>query len=314
MFDLQNTILRCVGNPYDRFQEDALRILRAMRFISKYGFGIHGETDKAMRKCKYLLKEISAERINHELSEILLGDYCYSVLIGCSDILSVIIPEISKSIGFDQHSPYHDKTVWGHTVSAIHAAPKDLYIRLALLYHDLGKPYCFSLKDDIGHFYGHAVVSGSIAENSLRKLKYDNKTIENVTQLVELHDMTIAITKKSIRRYLNRLGKEQFLRLVEVKAADLSVHNGVEKCRDFDKYEIYAIVGEIERQQECFSLKDLAVNGNDLISIGYETGKSLGNCLQTLLNGVMNDIIPNDKSALLAEAEKMLKQNAADSI
>ena len=303
--DLCNKSLRCVGKPDERFQEDALRILRAMRFASRLGFGIDDKTEKAMRKNKMLLKNISAERIAKELAGILMGEHCLIVLRFCHEILSVCIPEIAPTVGFYQHNSYHIWDVWGHTIAAISNAPKDLYIRLALLYHDLGKPQCFSMENGVGHFYGHAAVSKSIAENSLRNLRFDNKTIEIVTQLVEAHDRTIEPRKPVIRRCLNKFGKEQFMRLLYVKQADYSaqmIHNGEDRLQ-MDK--ILAIVDEIEKQNDCFTLKNLAVNGNDLIEIGIPAGKTIGIVLDYLLQIVIDEVIENERDVLLETAREL---------
>lgn len=303
--DLKAKAIRCVGNPDERFQEDALRILRAMRFATRFNFYIEEKTERAMRKNLKLLEFVSAERVSKELSGILMGD-CYAVLRCFSDVLSVWIPEIAPCVNFWQHNPHHYKDVWSHTVFAIDNAPKDLYIRLALLYHDLGKPQCFSMVDGVGHFYGHAAVSKTIAENSLRNLKFDNKTIEAVTQLVEAHDRTIEPRKPVIRRCLNRFGKEQFIRLVYLKAADKSAQIQVEREQPFFVDEILAVLDEIESQKDCFTLKDLAVNGNDLIQLGYKPGKKIGMVLNQLLEMVIDGTMENSKTQLLLKAGDFL--------
>lgn len=308
MSDLSCGYIQCVGNANDRFQEDALRILRALRFVSRYDFHIRPETEKAMLENRNLLLSISPERINHELSEILLGTFCYNALNGYEDIYAVFIPEIAKCVGFEQHSPYHLKSVWNHTIAAIQFAPKDLYVRLALLYHDIGKPECFTMVNRVGHFYGHAAISRIIAEKSLRNLRYDNKTIQFVTQLVESHDITIVPDKKVIRRCLNKLGVEQFYRLLDLKAADdMGKINLNERLQ---KSEIKKLTEEIleaqRQQQECFSLKDLAINGDDLLGIGYKPGKLVGYCLNTLLSAVIDGILENDKESLLQFARKYM--------
>lgn len=305
-FDLEHKIIRCVGDPNERFTEDPLRILRAMRFESKLGFSIAGMTEFGMRIYSHLLKHISSERISSELCGILMGD-CGSVLTCFPDILAVCIPEIEPCIGFEQNNPHHDKTVWEHTVAAIVAAPNDLYVRLALLFHDIGKPLCHTVQSGIGHFYGHAAFSASIAEKSLRNLRFDNQTVKLVTQLVESHDRTIEPRKPVIRRCLNQLGEEQFKRLLEVKEADYAAQKQL--CSDrLHKEEILQVMQEIleakEHREECFSLKDLAINGNDLIQIGYKPGRELGQCLNELLNKVIDGLVENHRGILLAEAKR----------
>lgn len=302
--DLENELIRCVGNANERFQEDALRILRAMRFASRFGFAIEYKTEQAMRKNAELLKHISAERVNKELSGILMGD-CYTVLRCFPDILSTWIPEVEPCVGFWQRNPHHYKDVWNHTVSAIDDAPKDLYVRLALLYHDLGKPQCFTMENGIGHFYGHAAVSKAIAENSLRNLKFDNKTIEIVTQLVEAHDRTIEPRKSVIRRCLNKYGKMQFIRLVWLKVADKAAQMPVEGEQPFSVEEIFAVLDEIESQKDCFILKNLAVNGHDLMEAGIPAGERMGHILNKLLDEVMGESVENNKEKLLERAKEI---------
>lgn len=303
--DLKNGILRCVGNPDERFQEDALRILRALRFVSRFGFVVDDKTEKAMLKNKGLLREVSAERVAKELSEILMGDNCILPLRSCYEILAVWIPEITPTVNFWQYNQHHYLDVWGHTITAIANSPKDLYIRLALLYHDLGKPKCFSVDDGVGHFYGHAAASKDIAEKSLRNLKFDNRTVEVVTQLVEAHDRTIEPRKPVIRRCLNKFGKEQFMRLIYVKEADKSAQMSVRGEQQFSTGKIIALVDEIEAQKDCFMLKDLAVNGHDLMDIGIPAGKILGSILNELLEEVMNETMANEKDVLLKRAKEI---------
>lgn len=308
-FDLEYKIIRCVGDPNERFTEDPLRILRAMRFESKLGFSIDGMTEFAIRIYSRLLKYISSERIRSELCGILMGD-CGSVLTCFPDILAVCIPEIEPCIGFEQNNPHHDKTVWEHTVAAIVAAPNDLYVRLALLFHDIGKPLCYTVQGGIGHFYGHATFSAAIAEKSLRNLRFDNQTVKLVTQLVESHDRTIEPRKPVIRRCLNQLGEEQFKRLLEVKEADYAAQKQL--CSDrLHKEEILQVMQEILKaeghRKECFSLKDLAINGNDLIQLGYERGKSIGMMLNYLLEMVIDGIVINEKESLLEITKENLR-------
>jgi tRNA nucleotidyltransferase (CCA-adding enzyme) len=184
---------------------------------------------------------------------------------------------------------------------------KDIYIRLALLYHDLGKPQCFSIDDhNIGHFYNHAKISAEIAESSMRKLRFDNNTIEIVTQLVENHDREIQPTKTSVLRCLNKLGKDQFERLLYLKHADY-LGQLLDPERDKQYNQIWEVYNQILSEESCFSLKDLEINGNDLISIGYTPGKKLGETLNHLLNLVIENNIPNRKQALLDKAYVLLE-------
>lgn len=309
-FDLEHKWIRSVGDPNKRFMEDPLRILRAMRFQSKLGFVIEQSTEDAMRRYRHLLQYISAERINSELTGILMGD-CYSTLTCFPDVLSVCIPEIKPCIGFQQNNPHHNRDVWEHTLFAISAAPKDLYTRLALLYHDIGKPLCYSFESGVGHFYGHAAISKDIAEKSLRGLRYDNQTVKLVTQLVEAHDRTIEPRKPVIRRCLNKMGLEQFLRLLDVKEADYAAQAQLYGDR-LHKIEILQMTNEIllaqKYQEDCFSLKDLAINGNDLIQLGYKPGKKIGAVLNQLLEMVIDGIMENNKCQLRSYAISQMEE------
>lgn len=304
-FDLEHKWIRCVGDPDKRFTEDPLRILRAMRFESKLGFAIEEKTEDSMRRHRYLLQRISAERISNELTGILMGD-CYSTLTCFPDVLSVCIPEIQQCVGFQQNNPHHDRTVWDHTLFAVSVAPKDIYIRLALLYHDIGKPLCYSEDSGVGHFYGHASISKDIVEKSLRELRFDNQTVKLVTELVESHDRIIEPRKPVIRRCLNKMGLEQFLRLLDVKEADYAAQSQLYGDR-LHKEEILQMTDEIIaaqiQQQDCFTLKDLAINGNDLIALGIPTGKTIGHILNYLLEMVIDGSIENDKSKLITWVE-----------
>ena len=303
--DLAQGIIRCVGEPDKRFSEDALRILRAIRFSSRFGFHIEENTALSMHKNKDLLSDISAERIQSELSGILMGKDS-SVLIDFRDILAVFIPEITPCFDFDQKNPHHDKTVWDHTVSAVYSAPQDLTIRLALLFHDIGKPHCFTEKDGIGHFYGHADISAEIAASVLKRLRYDNRTSEDVIELVKEHDRRIDLEKRSLRRCLGKLGEEQFFRLIEVKAADRSARSGLYDDL-FSKDELISAAAELieaqRREEECFSISDLDINGNDLIAAGLKPGKDIGDCLDYLLAAVIDEKLDNKKAALLKAAD-----------
>lgn len=300
-FDLEYKLIRCVGDPHKRLTEDPLRILRAMRFESKLGFSIEPYTEIAMRDHRYLLQHISAERINSELCGILMGD-CYSTLACYPDVLAACIPEVERCIGFKQNNPHHNRNVWDHIVYAVSVAPKDLYVRLALLYHDIGKPLCYTIDGGVGHFYGHAAVSRDIAEKSLRDLRFDNQIVKLVTQLVEAHDRTIEPRKPVIRRCLNKMGLDQFLRLLDVKEADYTAQSQLYGDR-LHKAEILQMTDEIiaaqMQQKDCFTLKDLAVNGNDLIQLGYKPGKKIGMVLNQLLEMVIDGTMENDKAKLI---------------
>lgn len=306
--DLEDCYIKCVGSANERFQEDALRILRALRFASRFGFGLETKTEKAIHTNKELLRNVSSERIQSELNQILMGQYAYGIILYGAPVLSVFLPEISSTINFQQHNPHHYLDVWHHTVMAISEAPQDLTVRLALLFHDLGKPQTFLMENGIGHFIGHAEVSAEIAEKRLRELRYDNKTVDAVTQLVRFHDMETPPRKAIVRRRLNNLGEEQFKRLLEVQDADKKAQVPQETERVW-KNDIFALIEEIKADQDCFQLRDLAINGRDVLALGVSEGRQIGECLKYLLAEVIDGTIPNNRETLLDTAREYLFEN-----
>ncbi|HHW46337.1 MAG TPA: HD domain-containing protein [Clostridiales bacterium] len=307
--DLDRQLVRCVGNPRERFQEDALRIIRALRFCSTLNFNLEPETFRAAVELKSLLKYIANERISSEFNKLLLGKGVKPVLLNCHEILSVIIPEISQMIGFIQNNPWHHLNVWEHTAQTVTSAPPDLIVRLTMLFHDMAKPKCYTVDSKgIGHFKGHQKASAEIAQKRLRQLRYDNKTIELVTKLVLYHDDEIIADEKHIKRWLSRFGEENFRRLIEVKRADRLGQNP-HKVSDSLKAlgRILEMLDQIIKEGKCFRLRDLAINGHDLIAIGFKEGRDIGICLNELLNLVMEDKLPNEKKVLLEYAENLWK-------
>lgn len=300
MQDLKNGIIRCVNEPAKRLQEDALRILRALRFSAVLGYEIEPETKKSCFKFAYLLKNISAERIVGELFKIIVQDDAYKIIFDYIDIWGVVIPELLKMKGFEQHNPHHVYDVLKHTCVALKGASKELIIRLAVLFHDIGKPDSFSLDEKgKGHFYGHATKSVDITKEIFNRLNIDNNTKNQVLMLIKYHDLDLQATEKYIRKLCYKLGDLQMVKkLVLVQRADnfgqAPLHN--ERIEKFDK--IDKIIEELEQKNLSFSLKDLAVNGVDMINIGL-SGKDIGNSLKFLLDAVLNDNVKNFKQDLL---------------
>ncbi|MCL2529397.1 MAG: HD domain-containing protein [Coriobacteriia bacterium] len=300
--DIQNKIIRCVGNPAERFSEDGLRIMRALRFASRLGFSLAEETAESLRACKELLLNISAERLAHELTGMLTGEYVHDVLIDYVDVLGVFIPEIMDMVGIQQNTPYHQYDVWEHTVKSVAAIRADKVLRLAMLFHDSGKPATRTTGNDgRDHFYGHERMSEEIAQTALKRLKYDNETIQAVVELIAVHDKPIKLTR--VTKWLNRLGEQRFEQLLEVKVADMTAQSSMSKLGK--EAQLKALRQEYERileEQKCFKLRDLAVNGRDLIALGIEPGVFLGEVLGELLEKVMDEQLANDKQSLLAAA------------
>ena len=299
--DIRQKTIRCVGNPKDRFREDALRMLRAIRFASRLGFSIDWDTAKAIHDNADLITRISAERIQTELNGILLGKYCLLHLMYYSDLFEYIIPEFKACIGFDQNNKYHAFNVYDHIVHAVSAYDgNDLIVKLALFLHDIGKPLCYTEDERGGHFYGHAEPSAKLAENALRRLKYENRIIETVTLLIRCHDAEIAATSKSIKRWFNKIGKDNYFRLLEMKKADMLAHReGTQDGRIQLVDTIYAMAKDIGAEDSCFSMRQLAINGKDLISLGIPQGQEIGRLLNIALDGVINEEVQNEKCALI---------------
>lgn len=298
--DLQNGVLSCVGDANDRFNEDALRIMRALRFSSCYGFEIAKETAIAVHKNTKLLRNIAAERINSELRMLLCGSGVLNVLLEFNDVITTIIPELKPCIGFDQNNKYHCHTVYDHTAHAVaNYTGKDIVVKIALLLHDIGKPFCYTEDHNGGHFFGHPLKSKDIAEIVLNRLKFDNTTKSDVLELVLYHDNDIEPSLKSVRRWMNRIAYKQLMRLIDVKIADSLAHTkGTQELRILKWEKVRDIANQIIEQDQCFSLKDLAINGDDLISFGIPEGKEIGNILNELLMRVIDGDLSNEKDIL----------------
>ncbi len=307
--DINKKLIRTVGNANKRFNEDSLRIMRALRFSSTYGFEIEYETSQAMQKLSRLLTNVSAERINTEFSKLLCGEFIEKILMDYFNILSVIIPEIQPMYKFNQNTPYHKYDVWEHTVKAVAFTPSDLHLRLSLFFHDIGKPHCYTEDDKgVGHFYGHAKISADITINILKRLKYDNETVKKVFNLVYYHNSTVAPTEKSVKKWLNKLDYGLFIDLMSVKNSDTLAKSAY---KTQDRIELIQklnnIAYEVLNSGQCFNLKLLNINGNDLIRLGAKPSEVIGKILNKMLTMVINDEIPNDRNVLLNKAEKLIK-------
>ena len=223
--DLAARRLRCVGEAKTRFSEDALRILRGLRFAAILGFSIEENTARALHETGPLLQHIAPERVAAELARLLCGENVLAILEEYRDVLAVVLPEVVPMFDFEQRSPYHIYDVYRHTLHALAAAPADPLIRWAVLLHDCGKPHTFTIDEaGVGHFKGHADVSVSLADAALKRLRLDNDTIYNVTELIKYHDRPVLPTAPAVKRVLNRLGEAQLRRLIEVKRADNAAH------------------------------------------------------------------------------------------
>lgn len=305
--DLQRKVIRCVGQPEERFREDALRILRALRFASVYGFTIDEETAKATHKLKETLNLVAAERIRAELGKLLCGQGCGDILRAYRDILGQILPQLIPMFDFPQCTPYHRFDVWEHTVRSVENVPATEVLRFAMLLHDAGKPATFTRDESgVGHFCGHAACSEKIAEAVMTRLRMDKATAQRVILLVKHHDIDLSTDGRLLKRRLNQFGEEALRQLIDVQEAD-QLAKGT--C---DRAEIRASAAALRQALDallasapCFTLKDLAVNGRDIAALGAK-GSAIGDVLQHLLSCVMDDVLPNEKDSLLREAKRMI--------
>ena len=305
--DLEKKILRAVGDPEARFREDALRILRCARFSSVLGFAIEPATAAAMVRCRELLAYVSAERIYTELTKLLCGQDVRRLLMDHTDVLGAVLPELLPMKGFDQRNFHHIYDVLEHTARVVENVPPAPRLRWAALFHDAGKPACFTLDEQgVGHFYGHAEKSRELADAALLRLKTDNATREAADQLIRYHDWPMEPTAAVVRRALNKLGPEGLRDLIALKRADNLAQAPEFRDRQRTCDEIEALAAQIIAEQQAFSLKDLAINGGDLRALGIPPGPDMGRVLNELLDAVISDRLPNEREALLNEARVRL--------
>ena len=300
--DIKYQKVNCVGYAKDRFEEDALRILRAIRFAAQLEFDIMPETDWQIHQQYKNLRNISKERINSEFCKIVAtNSFCVELLL-YQDVFGLFIPELIDMVGFNQNNPYHDYDVFVHTIYAMeNCNSTDLTVRLAVFFHDFGKPHCYQDGEDgVRHFKGHGRVSAEMTDEIMMRLKFDNKTRHDVAKLVYYHDATFEVGAKYIKRWLNKIGPEQFKRLLEVRKADIKGQKQhYDEERVMKVITIERLLEQILQEGECFSMKELAINGSDLINIGYKQGKGIGCVLNDLLQMVIDGKVLNEKDALL---------------
>lgn len=301
MADLENKVIRAVGDAKERFTEDALRMLRAVRFSAQLGYEIEEKTMEAIQELAPNLKKISAERIQVELVKLVTSDHPEKVRdLYTSGITAVIFPEFDIAMKTEQHNPHHCYTVGEHIIQSMVASIPDKNVRLAMLYHDIGKPNCLTTDErGIDHFHGHPTVSGDLCENAMKGLKFDNDTMHTVYRLVTHHDYEVLPERKYVRRAMNRIGKDIFPLLIEVKKADLAAQSDYKREEKQAKLDtMIALYNEVLSLDECVDLKTLAVTGKDLIEWGMKPGKEMGEMLQQLLAIVIDRPELNHKEKL----------------
>lgn len=305
--DLLNRVIACVGNPEIRFNEDALRMLRAVRFSAELDFNIHPDTFQAILENNILINKISKERIREEFNKILLSNPYKVILMNKTGLLFHILPEFISCIDVDQGNSYHVYNVGEHILRSVENIERNLKLRLTMLFHDIGKPQCKSIDESgKGHFYSHDRISSEIAAKWLKAMKYDSATVKRAKDLILYHDQTIGDSEKSVRKWLKKLGLDMLMELIKVKEADIKAQNPIyydERYKKLQKIKI--IIENVVRNNECFNDKNLAINGSDLIKAGFKEGREIGEILDKLLDKVIDDPQLNSKQKLMELAMKM---------
>lgn len=306
--DIEDGVLRCPGLASDRLAEDPLRILRALRFSSVLGFSLHPDLAEAIHVLYARLGCVSVERITAEFYRFMDGPSLRiaALLREYVDVFCYLMPELRPMVGFDQRNHNHIYDVWEHTLKVMEACkPDDRILKFTILFHDTGKPHVFTVDErGVGHFYGHAIVSCQICRQVTDRMRFDKKTAQEVNVLVEVHDARVEGNTRSVRHWINRLGLDQFKRLLVMKRCDAAGQNPY-YWPDREAY-ISSVESAFDRlmsqENACYDLKTLAVGGKDLMRIGYARGVELGHCLQRLLDEVLDEKLPNERDALLERA------------
>ena len=306
--DLERKLLRCVGEPDRRFREDALRILRGVRFAAALGFALEPETDRSLRANRALLAEIAPERIWAELKGLLTAPAAAEALRAYPEIIGVFWSEVLEMVGFPQRNRHHCYDVWEHTLHALEAVPPELELRLTMLLHDIGKPGCCTIDETgCGHFKGHPARSAAMAEEMLRRLRADNATRETVVRLVAWHDRNIPRTRPGVAEALRQLGERDLRRLLRIKRADNLAQDPAYRAMQAEIEKAEKILDQLLTEGACVSLDQLAVRGGDLVELGF-SGPAVGETLEVLLEAVIQEQVPNDRTALLEYARRMLEK------
>ena len=310
--DLRRLLIRCVGDPKQRFAEDQLRVLRALRFSSTYRFLIDPETQAAIHDFAQHGFNVSAERIRDELCKMVVGYNILSVMVRYKDVFCSIIPEFVDCIGFNQNNRFHCYTVYDHIAHAVSNCrnKSDVEVEIALLLHDIGKPQCYSEDERGGHFYGHEEKSAELAKNVLERLKFSNDSKKTILELIRYHNDQIAPTKKSVRKWISKLGQEHLAKLLQVKLADIEAHSiETQDQRLNDCYKVKDLLDQIIVSDDCFTIRDLAINGKNIMSLGVKQGPIIGMILNALLSEVLDEKVKNTEEDLSARVKKMINDS-----
>lgn len=308
--DLQRRLLRCVGDPALRFTEDALRILRCLRFAARFRYTIEKTTAAALKALRDRLSCISAERIASELYGILGEEGAYEVLISYPEVFCVVIPELKAAVGYDQSNPHHHYDLYTHLCKTVAALPCDPVLRLAGLLHDIDKPTCRRVDENgIAHYFGHAKESEKVADSILRRLKVSNYDRERITTLIHYHDGVIEETDRAVKRRLRQLGEVRFFDLIALQSADNAAQTENPAFRQEHSDALISTAKRLLAEGVCLSASSLAVNGNDMINLGLQ-GKQIGDALSLLLDAVTDGEVSNDKEALLSYLSKAIERTS----
>lgn len=310
MEDLDRGVIRCVGDAAERFGEDALRLLRAVRFSAQLGFVIADDTRAAITELTPHLAAISAERIQAELVKLLLSEHSDFLRDAyCLGITKVILPELDAAFATAQHNPHHMYDVGEHTMQCLLHVRPDKALRLAALLHDIGKPATRTTDaDGIDHFHGHVELSVQMAGEILRRMKLDNDTIAKVKTYVKYHDTEVEPNARAVRRAVNRMGEDCFAPILELKRADALAQSEYRREEKLSRLDAAgALYKQIVKERQCVSLKTLAVTGNDLIDLGVPKGKQIGEILHNLLEEVLQEPANNTREYLIEKAKKMME-------
>ena len=306
--DLENHVIRCVGNPMDRFEEDALRMLRAVRFSAQLGFTIHEDTKKAIVELAPNLEKISAERIQVELVKLLTSDHPDYLRVAYeTGITAVVLPEFDAVMDCQQADALHEESVGEHTLRALLNVSNDKVLRLTMLFHDFGKPLTASRTEEgVTRFFGHQDVSSDLSKEIMRRLKFDNDTTDKVKKLTAVHDLFIKNAPNRVRRAMSKVTKELFPYFLAVRKANiLSWKEEAQEAALTDLKELTEIYEGILQRGECVSIKELAADGKDLIEAGVKQGKQIGEILSDLLEIVIEEPEKNTKETLLSYVKEM---------
>lgn len=308
--DMEHGILRTVGRPEDRFREDALRILRGARFAAKYRLLPEEQTYRAMIHLAPLMEELARERVYSELCKLIVTADTQDLL-RYAPIITQVIPELEPAVDFNQHSRHHAYDLYTHIAHVTAAVPRELSVRWAALLHDVGKPVTFTRDEEgNGHFYGHAQEGAKLANQILHRLKAPTALREQVVELIEQHMTPLLPQRNILRRRISRMGYQRLELLLDLQEGDMgSKGTGLPASETEYFRQVRALLAQLQQEETCLTLQDLAVNGYDLMQLGIPAGKLLGRCLHQLLDQVLDEKLPNEKEALLEAANQFYNSN-----